>query len=31
MTGIATSPDQITANIQNMMEELAQKRSPIIT
>ncbi|WP_299465179.1 molecular chaperone HtpG [uncultured Gimesia sp.] len=31
MTGIATNPDQITANIQNMMEELAQKRSPIIT
>lgn len=31
MTGIATNPDQITSNIQNMMEELAQKRSPIIT
>ena len=31
MTGIATNPDQITANIQSMMEELAQKRSPIIT
>ncbi|WP_417383237.1 molecular chaperone HtpG [Gimesia sp.] len=31
MTGIATSPEQITENIQSMMEELAQKRSPIIT
>ena len=31
MTGIATSPEEITSNIQNMMEELAQKRSPIIT
>ncbi|QDU10771.1 molecular chaperone HtpG [Gimesia aquarii] len=31
MTGIATSPDEITSNIQSMMEELAQKRSPIIT
>lgn len=31
MTGIATSPEDITANIQSMMEELAQKRSPIIT
>lgn len=31
MTGIATSPEEITTNIQSMMEELAQKRSPIIT
>lgn len=31
MTGIATSPDEITSNIQSMMEELAQNRSPIIT
>ncbi|MBN68270.1 MAG: molecular chaperone HtpG, partial [Gimesia sp.] len=31
MTGIATSPEEITSNIQSMMEELAQKRSPIIT
>ncbi|WP_339734434.1 molecular chaperone HtpG [uncultured Gimesia sp.] len=31
MTGIATSPEEITANIQTMMEELAEKRSPIIT
>lgn len=31
MTGIATSPEEITENIQSMMEELAQKRSPIIT
>lgn len=31
MTGIATSPEEITSNIQKMMEELAQKRSPIIT